>query len=198
MEVGGTYVREGQVSGDNQLYGVDATAMITPGTKARIEIATTDNEVGVNQTGNSYHSSITNDSTGLKQKASAYLAEVTHTGKSFDGRLYYKEQEQGFGLSQQNGSETGTRKFGAETGYRLNKKVTLNGQAYRQYNLADDGVRDFMEALAAYNEKQYTLRSGLRYANDTLPDGKNANVCPGDCRRQLADHESTLDPAGRS
>lgn len=172
VEVGGTYVREGQISGNNQLYGVDATAIIANGTKARVELATTDNEVGLNQTGNAYQSSTTNNS-GIKQKANAYLAEVTHAGKSFDGRIYYKEQEQGFGLSQQSSNETGTRKFGLESGYRLNEKVTLNGQAYRQYNLADDGVRDFIEALATYNEKQYTLRSGLRYADDTLPEGNN-------------------------
>jgi uncharacterized repeat protein (TIGR01451 family) len=202
IEVGGTFVREGQVSGDNTLYGVDATAFITPGTKARVEVATTDNEVGVNQTGNSYYSSTTNDNADVKQKANAYLAEVVHTGKSFDARAYYKEQEQGFGLSQQSGSESGTRKFGVESGYRLNNKVTVNGQAYRQYNLADDSVRDFMEALAVYNEKQYTLRSGLRYANDSLQEGtdqKSLLATVGGSWRTLnqrltlrADHDQAL------
>lgn len=161
IEVGGTYVREGQVSGENKLYGVDATAFIAPGTKARAEFATTNNNAATKSNGN------------------AYLAEITHTGKSFDGRAYFREQESGFGIGQQNTSETGTRKLGVDAGYRLNQKVTLNGQAYRQYNLADNAVRDFMEALAVYNEKQYSLRSGLRYANDTLPDGKNATSVLG-------------------
>jgi len=156
VEVGGTYVHEGHVSGDNNLYGADATAFIAPGTKARAEFATTNNNSAVKSDGN------------------AYLAEITHTGTKFDGRLYFKEQESGFGLGQQNASEGGTRKFGIETGYRLSEKVTLNSQAYRQYNLATDAVRDFMEVLGSYNAKQYALRSGLRYANDTLPDGKNA------------------------
>ena len=155
VEVGGTYVNEGQVSGDNKLFGVDATAFIAPGTKARAEFAATNNNAATKSNGN------------------AYLAEITHTGKKFDGRLYFKEQESGFGLGQQNASEGGTRKYGVETGYRLNEKITLNSQAYRQYNLATDAVRDFMEVLGSYNEKQYALRSGLRYANDTLPDGKN-------------------------
>ncbi len=156
LQVGGTYVHEGHISGSGNLYGADATAILAPGTKARAEFAAT------------------NDDTGVKKSGNAYLAEVVHTGKSIDGKVYFREQEEGFGLGQQKASEGGTRKFGVEAAYRLNNKVTLNSQGYRQYNLSTGAVRDFAETLASYNEKQYTLRTGIRYANDTLPDGTNA------------------------
>lgn len=154
--VGGSYVHKGHVNGSNNLYGADAALTLGPGTQARAEIATTDS-----------------DSSQVKASGTAYLAEITHVGKKIDGRIYYREQESGFGLGQQKESEKGTRKFGAEGGYRLDNHITLTSQAYRQYNLLNDDIRDFIESLATYTDKQYSARAGMRYANDTLTDGSN-------------------------
>lgn len=153
--VGGSYVHEGHVNGSNNLYGADAALTLGPGTQARAEIATTDSD------------------TSIKASGTAYLAEITHVGKKADGKIYYREQESGFGLGQQKASEKGTRKFGAEGGYRLDNHITLTSQAYRQYNLLNDDIRDFVESLATYSDKQYSARAGVRYANDTLTDGSN-------------------------
>ncbi len=162
LSVGATHIHEGQVSGDANLYGGDLTAQLAPGTKLRAEVATTGNDGPLGKTN------------GI-----AYLAEIVHTDKTKDAKAYYREQESGFGLGQQKQSETGTRKFGVEGGYKLNDKVTLSSQAYRQYTLATGAVRDFTELLASYNEKQYSLRSGVKYANDTLPDGSSASSVLG-------------------
>lgn len=161
VQVGGSYVHEGHLKGSGDLYGADATAIIAPGTKARAEFATT------------------SDDTGVKRNGSAWLAEVTHTGKSYDGKAYYREQEEGFGLGQQKGSEAGTRKFGADGTYRADRNITVSSQAYRQYTLATGATRDFMEALVSWNEKQYSLRSGLRFASDTLPGRTSASSVLG-------------------
>ena len=156
VKAGATYVHEGQVSGDSNLYGVDAGMQLGPGTRARAEFATTTTDLGTTKT-----------------NGNAWLAEITHTDKNFDGRAYYREQESGFGLGQQKGSETGTRKYGVDGAYKLNQQLSVGGQAYRQYNLATDAVRDFIESVATYTEKQYSGRAGLRYANDSLEDGSN-------------------------
>ncbi|NVN99363.1 MAG: OmpA family protein, partial [Geobacteraceae bacterium] len=161
VQVGGTYVHEGHISGSGNLYGADATAILAPGTKARAEIATS------------------SDDTGTKRSGNAYLAELTHTGKQFDGKAYFREQEDGFGLGQQKASEAGTRKFGVEGAYRPDKNITISSQAYRQYTLLTGATRDFMEGLVAWNEKQYTVRTGLRYASDTLQDGSKATSLLG-------------------
>ena len=162
VSVGATHIHEGQVSGDANLYGGDLTAQLGPGTKLRGEVATTTNDVSPGKT-----------------SGNAYLAEIVHSDKTKDAKAYYREQESGFGLGQQKQSETGTRKFGVEGGYKLNDNVTLSSQAYRQYTLATGAVRDFTELLASYNEKQYSLRSGVKYANDTLPDGSSASSVLG-------------------
>ena len=156
VKAGATYVHEGQVSGDSNLYGVDAGMQLGPGTRARAEFATTTTDLGTTKT-----------------NGNAWLAEITHTDKNFDGRAYYREQESGFGLGQQQGSETGTRKYGVDGAYKLNQQLSVGGQAYRQYNLATDAVRDFIESVATYTDKQYSGRAGLRYANDSLEDGSN-------------------------
>jgi len=157
LRAGATYVHEGQVSGESNLYGVDTAMMLGPGTKARAEFATTDTDLGT--TGSS---------------GNAWLAEVTHSDKRFDGRAYYREQENGFGLGQQNSSESGTRKYGVDGSYKLNQHLSAGVQGYRQYNLATGAVRDFIESLATYTDRQYSGRAGLRYVNDSLEDGSNA------------------------
>lgn len=156
LKVGGSYIHEGHVGGANNLYGADAAMTLAPGTKVRAEIAATNSDTSI-----------------LRASGNAYLAEVTHTDKELDSKAYYRQQDSGFGLGQQKGSEAGTRKFGAEGAYKLNKDIVLSSQAYRQYNLIGGTVRDFVESLGTYSDKQLSARTGLRYANDTLADGSN-------------------------
>lgn len=156
LKTGASYVHEGHLVGESNLYGVDAKLDLGNGTKARAEFATTTNDIGT-----------------TKNSGNAYLAEVTHTDKDMSGKVYYREQDQTFGLGQQKGSETGTRKLGFEGLYNIDKQFSTGAQAYRQYSLATGTVRDFIESNVTYTDKQYTAKTGLRYANDTLADGSN-------------------------
>ncbi|MEK7851153.1 MAG: hypothetical protein AAB275_04655, partial [Deltaproteobacteria bacterium] len=101
----------------------------------------------------------------------AYLAEVSRRSEKMDGKVYIREQESKFGLGQQNGSESGTRKIGLDGTYRLDEQVSFRTEAYRQYNLSTDAVRDMAELQARYSEKQYELHGGLRHVEDTLGNG---------------------------
>jgi len=155
VEVGATHVHEGRVGGSGDLDGVDATVDLGGGTKVRGEVAATKTE----QAG-----------TASKTDGSAYLAEVTHRSDTMSGKAYVREQAAGFGLGQQNGSETGTRKIGLDLNYRLTPKVSVGGEAFRQENLNTGAVRDVAEVRARYTAAQYEFMGGLRHAEDTFPD----------------------------
>ena len=185
LKVGGSYLHEGHVNGDSNLYGADATLALGEGTKVRAEVAGSENNTPL-----------------APSRGSAYLAEVTHVAPAGEARAYLREQQDGFGLGQQRGSEAGTRKTGAEGTYRVNGQLALNGEAYRQYNLAGGTVRDFIDGQVSYGTKEYGSRAGLRYANDTLSDGSSATSVLGTAGGSLklmdrrlvlrADHEQAL------
>ncbi len=152
LEVGVTHVHEGSAGGEGNLEGIDATLMINDKTSVKTEIAATD--------------------TDLKGSGRAYLGELSHRSEKLEGKAYFREQEGKFGLGQQRGSETGTRKLGFDGLYRLNERVSVKSELYRQYNLSVDAVRDMAEARVRYAEKKYDLHGGLRHAEDKLGNGE--------------------------
>ena len=185
IEVGATYIHQGQGAGDGDLLGLDATIEISQNTQLKTEFASTKKEF------------FDDDTSGA-----AYLAELRHRSDKLDGTLYFREQEGDFGLGQQNGSESGTRKLGADATYRFNQRVSVNGQAYRQFNLSTDAERDLGETTVNYAGDSYGLRGGLRHAEDRLEDGtENAsNQITAGASKQLfgnrlqlrADHEQSI------
>ena len=157
VEIGATHVHEGRIDGSGDLSGVDATVDLGGGTKLRGEVAATKTE----QAG-----------TTDKTDGTAYLAEVTHRSPKMDGRAYVREQATGFGLGQQSGTETGTRKVGVDLDYRLTASMAAGGEAFRQENLGTGAVRDVVEVRGRYTAAQYALTAGLRHAEDTFADSE--------------------------
>ncbi len=154
LKAGFTYIHEGQVNGQGNSYGMDASYKVVDGTTLKAEVARTDTRFG-----------------NTSSEGNAYLAELEHHSKKLDTRVYYRELGQGFGLGQQNGSETATRKGGVDAAYKLSDPLTLGGEFYRQYNLAGGDVQDVAEARAAYSAGPYGAHLGGRYASDRLGDG---------------------------
>jgi uncharacterized repeat protein (TIGR01451 family) len=151
VKAGFTYIHEGQVSGSGDSYGVDARWNIVPGTTIKGEFAHTDTSFG-------------NDS----RDGNAWLAEIERHSQKLDAKLYYRQQDEGFGLGQQNESETGTRKFGLDAGYKLTDYLSIGGQYYRQYNLSAGNVQDVAEARATFTAGPYSAWLGGRHANDDM------------------------------
>ena len=151
LEVGATHVHEGSAGGDGNLEGIDATLKINDKTSVKAELAVT--------------------KTDLKGSGRAYLTELSHRSAKLEGKAYVREQDGEFGLGQQRVSETGTRKLGLDGTYRVNEKISVKGDAYRQYNLSADAVRDLAEARVQFAEKKYDLHGGLRHAEDNLGNG---------------------------
>jgi uncharacterized repeat protein (TIGR01451 family) len=156
LKIGGSYIHEGQGDRSSNLFGVDTSLKLGQSTKIRAEFATSDFAAG-----------------SASRNGNAYLAEVTHTTKKFDARGYIREQEAGFGLGQQPGSEAGTRKFGVEGAYRANDRFSTNATLYRQYNLLNNATRDVAEGKLNYTAKSYGASVGVLRADDHLADGSN-------------------------
>lgn len=155
VEIGSTHIHEGRVGGEGNLYGVDTTVKINENTTLKAELAATDNEFG-----------------GNGADGTAYLAEVSQQTKNAGGKVYLREQDGDFGLGQQMGSETGTRKIGLDGNYRWTEQVTVLTSAFRQYNLGTDAVRDMAELRTNLSEKGYALHGGLRHAQDNMGNGE--------------------------
>jgi hypothetical protein len=154
VEVGVTHVHEGAVGAEGNLTGVDATIRIDDRTSARAEVAATRTEQGA-----------------VEKEGEAYLAEVVHRSERLEGKAYVREQDRDFGLGQQNGSETGTRKVGLDATYRFSGAASVRGEAFRQYNLSTNAVRDMAELQAGYTVPRYDARAGFRFAEDDFSTG---------------------------
>jgi len=154
VELGMTRVHEEANGGSGNLTGVDATVKLDEHTKLKTEVA-----------------SSKNDEAGTPSDGRAYLAEVSRRTENMEGKAYVRELQPGFGLGQQNNSETGTRKVGYDLMYRLNPAWSLSSQAFRQENLTANAVRDMAEIQGTYKDKRYEFFTGARLAQDTYADG---------------------------
>jgi uncharacterized repeat protein (TIGR01451 family) len=106
--------------------------------------------------------------------ATAWQIEAEHHGSRFDVIAYGREQQAGFGLGQQNGAETGTRKFGIDGRARITDAWSVTGSAWHEDYLASDARRVAGRALVEYRGASASARAGITFANDRLADGKTA------------------------
>ena len=154
LEIGATHIHEGRVGGEGNLYGVDMAYDLSHGNSIKAEVA---------------HSST--DFAGAKREGDAYSAELTHQSDQGHASAYIRQEQDGFGLGQQNGSETGTQKVGVEASRKVNEQVTLTGQAYRHMFRATGAVRDVLEGDGTYRNGSYSIKTGMRGAADEMGDG---------------------------
>jgi len=152
-EIGATLVKEGVAGRETDLAGLDLKIELGESTEIRAELATTTSKL---ESGES--------------SGTAYLAEITHRGSDVEATGYIREQEGGFGLGQQNTSESGTRKVGAEAKYQLLDNVQLTAEAYRQTELSAGGTQDVISSTAQYQTDNLNLNSGLRSAKTQAND----------------------------
>lgn len=149
VEVGASAVHEGIEGAEANLGGIDATIKIGEHSIIRAESATTDQQVGTTD-----------------REGDAWLAEYEYADKKVNAKAYVREQDQGFGLGQQKGSETGTRKYGVLGKYQLDSEFSVQGEYRHEDVLATDATRDVAEARVNYSARDYALSGGLRHAAD--------------------------------
>ncbi len=151
LELGATYINQGQNSGDDTLAGVDATIDFTLHTQLKLEYA--------------------NSQVSGADSKDAYLAELRHTSSMIDGSVYYREQEAGFGLGQQSVVGTGTSIYGVDGSYHMTDKVDFVTQVFRQTDLGTKADRDVIEAGLVYDATHYGANAGVLMARDSYSNG---------------------------
>jgi uncharacterized repeat protein (TIGR01451 family) len=149
-EIGASLVHEGNVGNKGNLQGLDAKYDINDSTKLKAELTHSNSSVA-----------------GTSSSGSAYLAEVVHQDDKYDAKGYVRQQDGGFGLGQQAGSETGTRKIGAEGRLKMSDTTQVQGQAYRQETLGTGAKRDVAEARIEQKFGALNTYYGGRLAQDT-------------------------------
>ena len=155
IEVGASFLQEGAAAGDSRIAGTDLRWQIAPATELRAEVARSES-----------------DDPARTASAAAYLTEVTHVSERLDTRAYVREQEAGFGVGQQAGSEAGTRKIGVDGRYRLTERFTVEGETYRQEVLETGAQRELVSAQLRRDADDYSIGAGARHVADTgLPGG---------------------------
>ncbi|MDB5702039.1 MAG: hypothetical protein JWL66_2238 [Sphingomonadales bacterium] len=107
--------------------------------------------------------------------STAWLVEAEHHGPRYDIFAYAREQQAGYGVGQQNASEVGTRKFGADGRLRITPTLSLVGSAWQEIQLGSDARRDAGLAKVEYHTKGMDLRAGVTIADDHLANGSEAN-----------------------
>ncbi|WP_169829367.1 isopeptide-forming domain-containing fimbrial protein [Desulfatibacillum aliphaticivorans] len=155
IELGGTHVHEGGKNTESDLLGADLTVEVTENTELKAEYAHTDSE-----------------QTDESSSGEAYLAELSHDGVKADGRVYYRKQGAGFGVGQQNASESGTEKYGAELEYQVTEKLDAAAEAYRNTDLGTRARDDMGEARVEYTQDRYSLETGLRAGEEKTDEGE--------------------------
>lgn len=169
-EVGATIISEGTTGAEGELYGVDASYQLSSKSQLKVEIASTNTTSG-NQ----------------KLEGDAYLAEINHQAGKLDSKIYFKEQEAGFGLGQQAGSESGTRKYGADVRSRISDNTILNAEYLHQDNLNTDTKRDVLDSSVEVKKDVYNFSGGILLARDKYGDGtsKDSSLVKGSAQRSF-------------
>lgn len=154
LQIGASFIKDGTFSLEGELAGMDAEYQLGVNSRIRLEYASSEL-----------------DNAGTLLEGDAYLTEYYANFTDFDGRVYLREQEAGFGLGQQAGSETATRKFGFDGSYKITESVRLNSEVFHEEGLTTNAERDVLEVDLAYDSGVFDAMAGLRSAKDQMGDG---------------------------
>ena len=152
LETGLSVIHEGRNDGkDNLLVAADLSYDITADTKINAEVAESKTEAG------NYDSK------------RAYIIELEKEIDNMEARLYYKKQDDNFGISAQS-SENGTIKAGAELNYKITKKTRVTSEISHEKNTDNNNVRNVAEIGVKHRLKQIEVNAGLRHSKELFND----------------------------
>ena len=156
IELGVSAIHQGDTATEGHLIGADVTYKFSDQTKFHAEVASSETTRDEND-----------------DKGNGYLAEFDHRSEKIDTKIYFRKQEDGFGLEQQSLINDGSKRYGADARYKMTDNVDLNGQVYRDEVIGAGDKRTVAEAEIERDVKQYQLAAGLKYAKDKKRDGNN-------------------------
>ena len=153
LEAGVTAITQGDTGTDGHLLAADVTYQINEQLEARAEFATS--EATSNE---------------IDNKGDAYLAELEYRGESTDANLYYRRQDNKFGLDQQGLNNAGVERYGAEVRHELSSNLNINAEAYQEEVLDTDAQRTIVAAEVEKTYQSLQVAAGLRYAKDQFEE----------------------------
>lgn len=175
---GVTAIHEGNTGATGDLTGFDASYEITESVIVKGEFANSEK-----------------DNLGNTLEGNAYLMELIQDGEKLDASLYMREQEEDFGLGQQNAGEGGTRKTGMDARYSLSNEHSLNGEAYQEKDFINNATRDVVDATYDYENNGNLAYAGARQAQDKYDTGEqysSSQLLLGASTSNLLDKKLTL------
>ena len=174
IRVGGTLLTDTGNGPRTGLGGLDLKARIARGTEVRAEVA----------------ASRSNGST-----QAAWLVEAEHHDGKLDVLAYARSMDQGYGVGQTNGVESGRRKYGVDTRYNLSEALSLTASGWLDQSLSDATRREALQIHGEYRTGRNSLRLGLATLRDHLIDGSTSNstVIDGGVTQRLLDGKLELD-----
>src|SRR5690606_10978268 len=155
---GVTAIHEGTTGAEGDLTSFDASYELTETLIFKTEFATSEKEVA-----------------GNTLEGDAYLVQFTRDGEKLDASLYVREQDEDFGLGQQNTGEGGTRKTGLDARYSLSNEHSLNGEIYQEKDLVNHATRDVVDMTYDYENNGTLSYIGGRQARDKYDNGEQYN-----------------------
>ncbi|QHQ40296.1 OmpA family protein [Microbulbifer hydrolyticus] len=158
LQVGLSGLRDEGVDGRADLAGADLRWFFGDDSELRLEAAQT-----------------RGDDAG--RDGEAWLAEVEHHSSRYDVLAYSRQQDAEFGLNQQTPGQAGQRKSGVQGQVHLGEQWSLQGEAYRQQNLANAARRNAAETRLRYETNATRISLGAQHAADELP-ASNAGEAP--------------------
>ncbi|WP_245858134.1 DUF11 domain-containing protein [Sphingomonas guangdongensis] len=151
LEVGATALHDSTV-GTANLLAIDVKGELSATTEVRAEAAT--------------------GGRGGFKAGQAFLVEAEHHGAALDLLAYARQQDQRFGVGQQNVVEAGTRKLGVDGRLRLGDRVSLTTTAWHQDSLETAGTRLAADVRLELQRAGGTLFVGGQLAQDRGIDGR--------------------------
>jgi hypothetical protein len=158
-ELGLSAVREDVEGAPAQLTGVDFRHQFGIATQLRAEYAHSRAAQPLDQT----------------ISASAYLIEFEHQNNGRQMQAYVRETGAGFGLGQQRGTATGTRRSGVQMRNDFSDVWSLDAEAFRQLNLADGAQRTVLESTGRYQDSRRVGMAGLRRVEESIAGSDSAS-----------------------
>jgi len=156
VEIGASFVDEGAAQGDGKVGGADLRWTPAPGTELRAEIARSKS-----------------DDPARAATADGYLVDLKHVSKRLEAHAYARQQDGGFGIGQQPGSEAGTRKAGVDGLYRLTDRWGVSAEGFRQEQLDTGADRTLAQGEVRYQTQTATLGVGVRHVADNNVGGED-------------------------
>jgi len=167
VRIGVTGIRDAGDSGHTTIAAADARVRIGKGNEVRAEVAASHAD-------------------GAHGVDTAWQVEAEHHDSKFDVLAYARQQAADYGVSEQNLSERGRRKFGVDASVRLTKSLSASGSAWSDHALDGSGNRIAMRAQVEYRTGKTDLRVGVTHAQDsggTVPDAQSTLLEAGATQR---------------